>query len=96
MSTTKLYIGSIGDLGDDHLRKYFQDFGNVAEVDTQQDKGQAFVTFVDHDSVDRCVSQKHTVRIREIYDEVESLRNGSIGAPTRPNIAPIESESRAD
>merc|ERR1711935_1249913 len=37
------------------------DFGNVAEVDTQQDKGQAFVTFVDHDSVDRCVSQKHTI-----------------------------------
>jgi len=61
VSTTKLYIGSIGDLGDDHLRKYFQDFGNVAEVDTQQDKGQAFVTFVDHDSVDRCVSQKHTI-----------------------------------
>ena len=61
VSTTKLYIGQIGDLNDEHLRKYFQDFGNVAEIDTQSDKGQAFITFEDHDSVDRCVSKKHTV-----------------------------------
>lgn len=61
VSTTKLYIGSIGDLEENELRKYFADFGTVAEIDVQSDKGQAFITFGDHDSVDRCVSKKHTV-----------------------------------
>ena len=61
VSTTKLYIGSIGDLDQNELRKYFSDYGSIAEVDVQSDKGQAFITFQDHDSVDRCVSKKHTV-----------------------------------
>ena len=46
---------------ENELRKYFADFGTVAEIDVQSDKGQAFITFGDHDSVDRCVSKKHTV-----------------------------------
>jgi len=61
VSTTKLYIGSIGDLDQNELRKYFSDYGSIAEVDVQSDKGQAFITFQDHDSVDRSVSKKHTV-----------------------------------
>jgi len=42
-------------------RKYFLEFGAISELEVQADKGQAFITFDDHDSVDRAVSKKHTV-----------------------------------
>ena len=45
------------------LRKYFLDFGAISELEVQADKGQAFITFDDHDSVDRAVSKKHTVSL---------------------------------
>lgn len=61
VSTNKCYIGSIGDLRDEELRTYFTQFGSIEEVDVQQAKHQAFITFTDHDPVDRIVSQKHTV-----------------------------------
>ena len=44
-------------------RKYFLDFGAISELEVQADKGQAFITFDDHDSVDRAVSKKHTVSV---------------------------------
>ena len=46
---------------ENQLRKYFLEFGAISEVEVQADKGQAFITFDDHDSVDRAVSTKHTV-----------------------------------
>ena len=46
---------------ENHSRKYFLDFGAISELEVQADKGQAFITFDDHDSVDRAVSKKHTV-----------------------------------
>lgn len=61
VSTNKLYVGTIGDLQENELRKYFAEFGNISDIDVQQDKNQAFITFEDHDSVDRIVSKKHTV-----------------------------------
>ena len=64
VSTSKLYVGSIGDLTDQEMKTYFSTFGTIDEIDVQAEKGQAFVTFADHDSVDRIVSQKHTVSHR--------------------------------
>jgi RNA recognition motif-containing protein len=61
VSTTKLYIGSIGDLTEVEIKEYFSSFGAITEFELHADKGQAFVTFQDHDPVDRIVGDKHTV-----------------------------------
>lgn len=61
VSTSKLYIGSIGDLSEEELRTFFLKFGSIDEIDVQSAKGQAFITFSDHDPVDRIVTEKHTV-----------------------------------
>jgi len=61
VSTSKCYVGSIGDLREEEIRTYFQAFGSIDEIDIQQAKNAAFITFADHDPVDRIVSQKHTV-----------------------------------
>ena len=65
VSTTKLYIGSIGDLTESEIRGYFETFGAIQEFELHSDKGQAFITFQDHDPVDRIVGEKHTVSPRE-------------------------------
>jgi len=61
VSTNKLYVGSIGDLREDEIRNYFTQFGTIDEIQMESAKSQAFITFADHDPVDRCVTQKHTV-----------------------------------
>jgi len=66
VSTTKLYIGSIGDLTETEIKEYFSSFGAITEFELHADKGQAFVTFQDHDPVDRIVGDKHTVAGRPI------------------------------
>ena len=63
VSTSKCYVGSIGDLREEEIRTYFQAFGSIDEIDIQQAKNAAFITFADHDPVDRIVSQKHTVSL---------------------------------
>jgi len=82
VSTNKLYIGSIGDLQEDELRKYFLDFGAISELEVQADKGQAFITFDDHDSVDRAVSKKHTVCGRPV-DVRKALTRHQIETATK-------------
>lgn len=60
----KIFVGGIKeDTEECHLRDYFQQFGKVEVVDIMSDRntgkkrGFAFVTFDDHDAVDRIVSK---------------------------------------
>ncbi|KAI7795431.1 heterogeneous nuclear ribonucleoprotein A1 [Triplophysa rosa] len=65
----KIFVGGIKeDTDEEHLREYFCQFGKIEEVNIMTEKnsdkrrGFAFITFDDHDSVDRIVIQKyHTV-----------------------------------
>ncbi|RXN11535.1 gastrula zinc finger -like isoform X6 [Labeo rohita] len=65
----KMFVGGIKeDTDEEHLREYFGQFGKIEEVNIMTEKnsdkrrGFAFITFDDHDSVDRIVIQKyHTV-----------------------------------
>ncbi|XP_059384932.1 heterogeneous nuclear ribonucleoprotein A1-like isoform X2 [Carassius carassius] len=65
----KMFVGGIKeDTDEEHLREYFTQFGKIEEVNIMTEKnsdkrrGFAFITFDDHDAVDRIVIQKyHTV-----------------------------------
>ncbi|KAF4078580.1 hypothetical protein AMELA_G00200640 [Ameiurus melas] len=65
----KIFVGGIKeDTEEGHLRDYFQEFGKIEAVEIMIDhktgnkRGFAFVTFDDHDAVDRIVIQKyHTI-----------------------------------
>uniref|UniRef100_A0A3B4DFL5 RRM domain-containing protein n=1 Tax=Pygocentrus nattereri TaxID=42514 RepID=A0A3B4DFL5_PYGNA len=65
----KIFVGGIKeDTDEEHLRDYFSQFGKIEEVNIMTEKnsdkrrGFAFITFDDHDAVDRIVIQKyHTV-----------------------------------
>lgn len=60
----KIFVGGIKeDTEEAHLRDYFHQFGKIEVIDIMTDRntgkkrGFAFVTFDDHDSVDRIVSK---------------------------------------
>lgn len=60
----KIFVGGIKeDTDEEHLRDYFSQFGKIEEVNIMTEKnsdkrrGFAFITFDDHDSVDRIVSK---------------------------------------
>jgi len=65
----KIFVGGIkDDSHDEHLREYFTKFGEIEQIEVMEDRetrkkrGFAFVTFADHDPVDKIVSQKyHTI-----------------------------------
>uniref|UniRef100_A0A8B9LEF1 Heterogeneous nuclear ribonucleoprotein A1a n=1 Tax=Astyanax mexicanus TaxID=7994 RepID=A0A8B9LEF1_ASTMX len=65
----KIFVGGIKeDTDEEHLRDYFSQFGKIEEVNIMTEKnsdkrrGFAFITFDDHDAVDRIVIQKyHTI-----------------------------------
>ncbi|XP_062871256.1 heterogeneous nuclear ribonucleoprotein A1-like [Trichomycterus rosablanca] len=65
----KIFVGGIKeDTEEEHLRDYFTEFGKIEAVEIMVDRntgtkrGFAFVTFDDHDAVDRIVIQKyHTI-----------------------------------
>ncbi|KAJ8782280.1 hypothetical protein J1605_010259 [Eschrichtius robustus] len=69
LTVKKIFVGGIKeDTEEHHLRDYFEQYGKteVIEIMTDQGSGKkrgfAFVTFDDHDSVDKIVIQKyHTV-----------------------------------
>ncbi|XP_018581349.1 heterogeneous nuclear ribonucleoprotein A1 isoform X2 [Scleropages formosus] len=69
MTVKKIFVGGIKeDTEEHHLRDYFDQFGKIEVIEIMTDRatgkkrGFAFVTFDDHDSVDRIVIQKyHTV-----------------------------------
>lgn len=60
----KIFVGGIKeDTDEEHLREYFNQFGKIEEVNIMTEKnsdkrrGFAFITFDDHDAVDRIVSK---------------------------------------
>ncbi|KAL6055560.1 hypothetical protein STEG23_020542 [Scotinomys teguina] len=62
----KIFVGGIKeDTEEDHLRDYFEQYGKTEVIEIMTDRGSekkrrfAFVTFDDHDSVDKIVIQKH-------------------------------------
>uniref|UniRef100_A0A3Q2NML8 Heterogeneous nuclear ribonucleoprotein A1b n=1 Tax=Fundulus heteroclitus TaxID=8078 RepID=A0A3Q2NML8_FUNHE len=69
VTVKKIFVGGIKeDTEESHLRDYFHQFGKIEVIDIMTDRntgkkrGFAFVTFDDHDSVDRIVIQKyHTI-----------------------------------
>ena len=64
VTVKKIFVGGIKeDTEESHLRDYFESFGKIEVIDIMTDRasgkkrGFAFVTFDDHDSVDRIVSK---------------------------------------
>uniref|UniRef100_A0A2K6GZR7 RRM domain-containing protein n=1 Tax=Propithecus coquereli TaxID=379532 RepID=A0A2K6GZR7_PROCO len=69
LTVKKIFVGGIKeDTEEHHLRDYFEQYGKIEVIEIMTDRGSgkkrgfAFVTFDDHDSVDKTVIQKyHTV-----------------------------------
>merc|ERR1712096_110517 len=65
----KIFVGGIKeDTEEEHIRDVFKNFGEIESIevltdrDTQKKRGFAFVTFLDHDVVDKIVTLKtHTI-----------------------------------
>ncbi|XP_051961412.1 LOW QUALITY PROTEIN: heterogeneous nuclear ribonucleoprotein A1b [Xyrauchen texanus] len=85
----KIFVGGIkDDTEEHHLRDYFTDFGKIEAIEIMVDhktgnkRGFAFVTFDDHDSVDRIVIQKyhtvngHNCEVRKALSKQEMQNTG--------------------
>lgn len=64
MTVKKIFVGGIKeDTEEHHLRDYFEQYGKIEVIEIMTDRGSgkkrgfAFVTFDDHDSVDKIVSK---------------------------------------
>ncbi|KAK1335659.1 hypothetical protein QTO34_003452 [Cnephaeus nilssonii] len=61
----KRWLWALEDTEEHHLRDYFEQYGKIEVIEIMTDRGSgkkrgfAFVTFDDHDSVDKIVIQKH-------------------------------------
>uniref|UniRef100_A0A8C2BXV7 Heterogeneous nuclear ribonucleoprotein A3 n=1 Tax=Cyprinus carpio TaxID=7962 RepID=A0A8C2BXV7_CYPCA len=85
----KIFVGGIkDDTEENHLRDYFKEFGKLEAIEIMVDhktgnkRGFAFVTFDDHDSVDRIVIQKyhtvngHNCEVRKALSKQEMQNTG--------------------
>ncbi|KAG1960865.1 heterogeneous nuclear ribonucleoproteins A2/B1 [Pimephales promelas] len=85
----KIFVGGIkDDTEENHLRDYFDVFGKIEVVEIMVDhktgnkRGFAFVTFDDHDAVDRIVIQKyhtvngHNCEVRKALSKQEMANTG--------------------
>ncbi|XP_062389845.1 heterogeneous nuclear ribonucleoprotein A3 isoform X2 [Sardina pilchardus] len=69
LTVKKIFVGGIKeDTEEYHLREYFERYGKIESIDVMEDRptgkkrGFCFVTFDDHDTVDKIVAQKyHTI-----------------------------------
>lgn len=95
VTVKKIFVGGIkDDTEESHLRDYFQRFGKIEVIDIMTDRntgkkrGFAFVTFDDHDSVDRIVIQKyhtinsHNCEVRKALTRQE-MQTAGIGMRSR-------------
>ncbi|XP_059397532.1 heterogeneous nuclear ribonucleoprotein A1-like isoform X5 [Carassius carassius] len=85
----KIFVGGIkDDTEEHHLRDYFKEFGKLEAIEIMVDhktgnkRGFAFVTFDDHDAVDRIVIQKyhtvngHNCEVRKALSKQEMQNTG--------------------
>ncbi|KAM9785497.1 heterogeneous nuclear ribonucleoprotein A1-like [Neosynchiropus ocellatus] len=95
VNVKKIFVGGIKeDTEESHLRDYFEKFGKIEVVDIMTDRGTgkkrgfAFVTFDDHDTVDRIVIQKyhtinsHNCEVRKALTRQE-MQNAGMGMGMR-------------
>uniref|UniRef100_A0A8C9QU88 Heterogeneous nuclear ribonucleoprotein A3 n=1 Tax=Scleropages formosus TaxID=113540 RepID=A0A8C9QU88_SCLFO len=69
LTVKKIFVGGIKeDTEEHHLREYFQTFGKIESIEVMEERqtgkkrGFCFVTFDDHDTVDKIVAKKyHTI-----------------------------------
>uniref|UniRef100_A0A8C0AEK4 Heterogeneous nuclear ribonucleoproteins A2/B1 n=1 Tax=Bos mutus grunniens TaxID=30521 RepID=A0A8C0AEK4_BOSMU len=67
LTVKKLFVGGIEDTEEHHLRDYFEKYGKIdaIEIITDRESGRkrgfGFVTFDDHDPVDKIVLQKNHI-----------------------------------
>nr|XP_033792520.1 heterogeneous nuclear ribonucleoprotein A1 isoform X3 [Geotrypetes seraphini] len=100
LTVKKIFVGGIKeDTEEHHLRDYFEQYGKIEVIEIMTDRGSgkkrgfAFVTFDDHDSVDKIVIQKyhtvngHNCEVRKALSKQEmasassSQRGGYGGSP---------------
>ncbi|KAL1783111.1 heteroproteinous nuclear ribonucleoprotein A1-like [Sigmodon hispidus] len=84
LTVKKIFVGGIKeDTEEHHLRDYFEQYGKTEVIEIMTDRrsgekrGFAFVTFDDHDSVDKIVIQKyhtvngHNCEVRKVLSKQE-------------------------
>ncbi|XP_041259851.1 heterogeneous nuclear ribonucleoprotein A1 [Onychostruthus taczanowskii] len=101
LTVKKIFVGGIKeDTEEHHLRDYFGQYGKIEVIEIMTDRGSgkkrgfAFVTFDDHDSVDKIVIQKyhtvngHNCEVRKALSkqEMASASAGQRGCAPRSNF----------
>uniref|UniRef100_A0A4W3GCB2 RRM domain-containing protein n=1 Tax=Callorhinchus milii TaxID=7868 RepID=A0A4W3GCB2_CALMI len=89
LTVKKIFVGGIKeDTEEHHLRDYFEKFGKIEVVEVMTDRqsgkkrGFAFITFDDHDAVDKIVVQKyhtvngHNCEVRKALSREEMQNSG--------------------
>ncbi|KAG2467610.1 ROA1 protein, partial [Polypterus senegalus] len=92
LTVKKIFVGGIKeDTEEHHLRDYFEQYGKIEVIEIMTDRGSgkkrgfAFVTFDDHDSVDKIVIQKyhtvngHNCEVRKALSKQEMASSGRGG-----------------
>lgn len=66
----KIFVGGIKeDTEEYHIREYFERYGKIESIDVMEDRptgkkrGFCFVTFDDHDTVDKIVGKFHLIHL---------------------------------
>ncbi|KAE8626902.1 hypothetical protein XENTR_v10006796 [Xenopus tropicalis] len=101
LTVKKIFVGGIKeDTEEHHLREYFEQYGKIEVIEIMTDRGSgkkrgfAFVTFEDHDSVDKIVIQKyhtvnnHNCEVRKALSkqEMASVSGSQRGEPSEITV----------
>ncbi|XP_009470618.1 PREDICTED: heterogeneous nuclear ribonucleoprotein A1 [Nipponia nippon] len=107
LTVKKIFVGGIKeDTEEHHLRDYFGQYGKIEVIEIMTDRGSgkkrgfAFVTFDDHDSVDKIVIQKyhtvngHNCEVRKALSkqEMASASASQRGPPSLPQPGALQAE----
>uniref|UniRef100_A0A8D1KT54 Heterogeneous nuclear ribonucleoprotein A3 n=1 Tax=Sus scrofa TaxID=9823 RepID=A0A8D1KT54_PIG len=89
LTVKKIFVGCIKDTEEYNLRDYFEKYGKIETIEVMEDRqsgkkrGFAFVTFDDHDTVDKIVVQKyctingHNCEVKRALSKQEMQSAGS-------------------